>query len=233
MIIGMSFRVHVPIIFVVCVTVMRINLSIIVLLLIGVFPSFSADAKNLGVFGAVYDIAEKDALKEIEEKARKVDGNLIINKSDLAKKIRNYRPEDLEAMKLQPAQKDRTFLVDMTYTLDRDIANGEGNVVYPKGYTFNPLDYVTYPGIIVILDGKNLSQVAWFKGSPYSKDLEAKLLITDGSYAELSKVLKRPVFYANRAMIEVFQITAVPSVVRQNGTMMEVTEIHVREKDDR
>jgi uncharacterized protein YbjQ (UPF0145 family) len=68
---------------------MRINLSIIILLLIGVFLSFSADAKNLGVFGAVYDIAEKDALKEIEEKAREVDANRIINKNDLAKKVRN------------------------------------------------------------------------------------------------------------------------------------------------
>lgn len=102
-----------------------------------------------------------------------------------------------------------------------------------KEMSSTPKGYITYPGIIVIMDGKSLSQVAWFKGSQYSKDLKAKLLITDGSYAELSKTLKRPVFYANRAIIEVFQIKAVPSVVRQNGTMMEVREIHVQRKNDR
>jgi conjugal transfer pilus assembly protein TraW len=232
-IVGVNFIVLVSIIIAVCLTVMRITLNIIALLLTCLFLSAPASAKNLGVFGAVYDIAEKDVLKEIEEKARKVDVNRIITKSDLAKKVRNYSPEDLRAMKLQPARKERTFYLDMTYTLDRDIADEKGNVIYPRGYTFNPLNYITYPGIIVILDGKSLSQVAWFKGSQYSKDLKAKLLITDGSYAELSNVLKRPVFYANRAIVEVFQIKAVPSVVRQNGTMMEVTEIYAREKKDR
>ena len=59
---------------------------------------------------------------------------------------------------MQPARKERTFLVDMTYTLDRDIADEKGNVVYPKGYTFNPLDYITYPGTLVILDGNSPTQ---------------------------------------------------------------------------
>lgn len=195
------------------------------LVLICVTFSGTSMAKDLGVFGAVYDITEKDALKEIEEKARNGDINRIINRGDLARKVKNYTPGDLKNVKLPPARKDRTFLVDMTYTLDRDIADERGNVIYPKGYTFNPLDYVTYPGVIVILDGKSQTQVAWFKRSEYSKDLKTKVLITDGSYEELSNVLKRPVLYASRAIIGVFQIKAMPSVVRQKGALMEVKEI--------
>jgi conjugal transfer pilus assembly protein TraW len=187
--------------------------------------SVTSMAKDLGVFGAVYDITEKDALKEIEEKAREVDINRIMNKGELARKVKNYTPEDSKDVKLPPARRDRTFLVDMTYTLDRDIADERGNVIYPKGYTFNPLDYVTYPGVIVILDGKSPAQVAWFKQSAYSKDLKTKLLVTDGSYAELSRTLKRPVFYVSQVMVGVFQIQAVPSVVRQRGVVMEVKEI--------
>lgn len=121
----------------------------------------------------------------------------------------------------------------MTYTLDRDIADERGNVIYPKGYTFNPLHYVAYPGVIVILDGKSQGQVAWFRGSEYSKDMKTKLLITDGSHAELSNMLKRPVFFVNRAIIGVFQIKAVPSVVRQKETIMEVREIPVEKKSIR
>jgi conjugal transfer pilus assembly protein TraW len=26
-------------------------------------------------------------------------------------------------------------------------------VLYPKGYSFNPLDYVSYPGVLVVIDG--------------------------------------------------------------------------------
>ncbi|OPY77501.1 MAG: hypothetical protein A4E65_02728 [Syntrophorhabdus sp. PtaU1.Bin153] len=195
--------------------------------------SFSATsmAKGLGVFGAVYDVAEKDALKEIEEKAKEVDVNRIINRGELARKVKNYTPGDLKDVNLPPARKDRTFLVDMTYTLDRDIADEKGKVIYPKGYTFNPLDYVTYPGVIVILDGKSPEQVAWFKESAYSKDLKTKLLVTGGSYTELSKTLRRPVFYASRAIVGVFQIQAVPSVVRQRGVVVEVKEIPLKGND--
>ncbi len=193
--------------------------------------SVTSVAKDLGVFGAVYDVAEKDALKEIEEKARGADVNRIINRGELARKVKNYTPGDLKDVKLPLARQERTFFVDMTYTLDRDIADERGNVIYPKGYAFNPLDYVTYPGVIVILDGKSQRQVAWFRGSEYSKDLKTKLLITDGSHAELSKALKRPVFYVSRAMVGVFQIKAVPSVVRQKGTLMEVKEIPLKGND--
>ena len=193
--------------------------------------SVTSMAKDLGVFGAVYDIAEKDALKEIEEKAREVNINRIINRGELARKAKNYAPAELKDVRLPPARQERTFLVDMTYTLDRDIADERGNVIYPKGYAFNPLGYVTYPGIIVILDGKSQRQVAWFRRSEYNKDLKTKLLITDGSYTELSKILKRPVFYVSQVMVGVFQIKAVPSVIRQKDALMEVREIPVKGND--
>jgi conjugal transfer pilus assembly protein TraW len=207
-----------------------ISIALIVLLISFTF-SVTSVAKDLGVFGAVYDIAEKDALKEIEEKAWEVDVNRIVNKGDLARKVRNYTPGDLKTVKLPPAHQDRTFLVDMTYTLDLDVADEGGNVIYPRGYTFNPLDYVTYPGVIVILDGKSRKQVDWFIGSEYSKDLKTKLLITNGSHAELSKALKRPVFHVSQVMVGIFQIKAVPSVVRQKGTLMEVKEILLKGND--
>ena len=190
-------------------------------------------AKELGVFGAVYAIAEKDALKEIEERAARADVKRMVNRDELTKKLKNYTPGDLENVKDLPAtKKERSFFVDMTYTLEADIADEKGNVVYPKGYTFNPLDYVAYPNTIIILNGKSPGQIAWFKKSAYSRDLRTKLIITDGSYADVSKALKRPVFYANLGVVNAFQIKAVPSVVRQKGRLMEVREIVVVEKKD-
>jgi conjugal transfer pilus assembly protein TraW len=193
----------------------------------------SSAAKDLGVFGAVYAIAEKDALMEIEEKAARADLKRMVNRDDFVEKLKHYTPEDLKAVKdLPTAKKERTFLVDMTYTLEEDITDDKGNVVYAKGYAFNPLDYVVYPRTLVILNGMRKEQLSWFMASPYSKDLSVKVLITDGSYAEISKVLKRPVFYASRALIEVFRVRVVPSVVRQKGVLMKVREIAVEVKNN-
>ena len=187
-------------------------------------------AKNLGVFGTVYDISEKDALKEMQEKASKADISKIINKKEVTKRIKNYTPDDIAELKnIEPARKDKTFLVDMTYTLEMDLTDGNGNIIYPRGYTFNPLDYMVYPDTLVILDGKSPKQLAWFKASTLKNDLKVTLLITDGSYSDLSETLKRPVFYANKSIINVFRIEAVPSIVRQKGDMMEVTEVAVSE----
>jgi hypothetical protein len=48
------------------------------------FSSAASHAKNLGVFGAVYAIAEKDALKEIEERAARANLKRMVNKDELA-----------------------------------------------------------------------------------------------------------------------------------------------------
>ena len=90
------------------------------------------------------DLVEKDALKELEEKAKSVDFSSAVDRNALVKRARNFTPEDVNETKaIGPARKDRTFLVDMTYTVERDIKDDKGNIVYPAGYTFDPL--VTWP----------------------------------------------------------------------------------------
>ncbi len=95
---------------------------------------------DLGTVGRVYPIAEKDCLNEIREKAKKLDWEKIRDESiEMAK---NYKPENL--VKLPKATQDKTFLVDMSYTLGNDIPDKDGKIIYHKGYRFNPLEYIDY-----------------------------------------------------------------------------------------
>ena len=187
----------------------------------------TTSAKDLGTVGNVYNIAEKDSLQEMKRIAKDTNINKMFNKDAVLRKLKSYNPTTKELRSLEPAKADRSFLVDMSYTLDQDLTDGKGTVIYPKGFTFNPLDYVKYPKIIVILDGNSPKQVGWFKQSPYFPDPNVSLLLTDGSYGSLSKGLKRPVFYATPEIAGVFQIHKVPSIVRQKGNMMEVIEVAV------
>jgi conjugal transfer pilus assembly protein TraW len=173
--------------------------------------------------GRVYPINEKDCLNEIKEKAKKLDWEKIREKS--IEKAKNYKPENLA--KLPKATQDRTFLVDMSYTLENDIPNGEGGIIYPKGYRFNPLEYIDYPIKLVIIDGSDSDQVAWFQNSSYAKDYRVRLLITDGYHFELREKLKRPVFYAHRLIVERLQLDKLPCIVIQKGVHMEVREIAI------
>lgn len=185
----------------------------------------SAQAKVLGTMGRVYSIAETDALQEIEMSARGVDWQSILGKE----RPEDFRPANL--VRLPRARHTRSFLLDMTYTLDSDIPDGKGGVLYPRGYRFNPLDYVPFNQTLVILDGEDPAQTAWLMASPLAVDPKTIVLLSQGSFSRVGKELGRAVFYADRRIVERFRLAAVPSVVSRKGRLMEVKEIEIPSSD--
>jgi conjugal transfer pilus assembly protein TraW len=179
----------------------------------------AAGAKVLGSVGATYAIAERDALEEIEARARAVDWRSVLGREE----PENYRPP--EAVRLPRARLERVFLVDLSWTLPFDVPDGKGGVLYPRGYSFNPLDYVSFGQTLVILDGGDPDQVDWFRNSGFARKPDVLLLLTEGSFTTVSDQLKRHVYYADRRITERFRLAAVPSVITRQGRLMEVREI--------
>ena len=191
--------------------------------LTAVLIASAAHAGNLGTFGATYGIAERDALAEIEDKAKGIDWRQVIARQS----VEGYDgPQD--RVRLPRATRDKSFPVDMTWTLEMDIPDGGGGVLYPKGYTFNPLDYVAFTRTLVIINGNDPEQVRWFAASEYRGRMDAMLLLTEGEYGRLGRKLEVPLFYADSRLAERLHLAAVPSVVRQEGRAMVVREIDIR-----
>ena len=115
----------------------------------------------------------------------------------------------------------------MAYTLEFDIPNGKGGILYPAGHTFNPLDYMDYPRTLVVFDAADPEQIKWVEMSAFARDINTRLLITDGTYLKTRNRLNRHVYFAMPTIINRFQLQAVPSVIRQKGNKMEVTEIDI------
>jgi conjugal transfer pilus assembly protein TraW len=113
----------------------------------------------------------------------------------------------------------------MTYTAEIDVPDGKGGILYPKGYTFNPLDFITYPKTIIVINGNDKDQVSWFRDSEYSQLMDVTLMITEGAFGVITKKVNRTVFYATTKIINRFQLAAVPSIIKQKGQYMEVTEV--------
>ena len=180
----------------------------------------SANAKDLGTFGRTYPIAEKDALTEIEERARQVNWEKVLDK----RKLENFQGPPDKAT-LPRAQRGQVRQVDMTYTAEIDVPDGKGGILYPKGYTFNPLDFITYPKTIIVINGNDKDQVSWFKDSGYSQQMDVTLMITEGAFGVVTMKVNRTVFYATTKIINRFQLAAVPSIIKQKGQYMEVTEV--------
>ncbi|MCK9293497.1 MAG: hypothetical protein M0P70_00305 [Desulfobulbaceae bacterium] len=193
-----------------------------VILILGLLLASPAYGKNLGAIGMTYPVVEPDLIEEIKagidyEKLAKV----------MEEHRQNYKAKDIHA--LPAAKRDRTFFVDMTYTLNHDIPGEIGEIMYPRGLTWNPLDYVSLPDGLVVINSEDAKQVEWFEMSPYYKNRQIKLLISAGFAAPLIKQLQRPVFYLTKTIADRLQLAAAPCVITQNGKMMMVQEVKIDE----
>lgn len=200
----------------------RIVFAIATVMYLACIPAMG---EELTTTGRTYPILERDALEEVEERARTVDWQRHLK----AIKPTKYRPENLT--KLPKAHKNNKFMVDMTYTLDNDIVNDKGELLYPKGYQVNPLDYIQYKKTLVVIDGEDPDQVQWFQSSPLAGRVDVSLFITQGISVDLARKFKRPVFYATTPLVGRFQLKAVPSVLRVKGREMEVQEYVVQRRN--
>jgi conjugal transfer pilus assembly protein TraW len=191
----------------------------LLLFLIVATPSFAGTLKDLGSTGTVYAIAEPDLLVELQQYAQ-IHGP---STEEQQQKRGHYQPKDMR--KLPQAVRDRTFDVDMTYTLTHDIKDASGNILYPRGYTINPLHYFNFVGGIVVIDGSDPGQVEWFKKSPYFSNRLALLLLSDGYAFELTEKLQRPVYYLTDIIAKRLQLSAVPSIVVKKHDALSVREV--------
>ncbi|EKD37930.1 MAG: hypothetical protein ACD_75C00934G0001 [uncultured bacterium] len=178
-------------------------------------------SRHLGIVGRTFPIVEPDLLAELRESSSQFEQS----REELLAQIKNYQPANLHP--LPRATADRTFLVDMRYILDRDLTDAHGNIIYPKGYSFNPLEYIVLAGGLIVIDGSDPSQVSWFMRSPYSQNQQTKLLLVGGQAADLIEKVQRPAFYLTSDMAERLRLAAAPALIMRKGDKMQVQEFYV------
>jgi conjugal transfer pilus assembly protein TraW len=167
---------------------------------------------DVGTFGALYPIAEPDLLEELRSRAASTDWKKYLNPDRMEENVKKYRPEGTAILPL--AEKSQVRRTRYVYMLDFDVPDNFGHVLYPKGYSFNPISYLhLWLPKIVVIDANDKRQVEWFEKSGMNSDDKVTLLITGGDFYDLAKHLKRPVFYLSELVTEKLDIRAVPSVV--------------------
>ena len=197
---------------------MRSEALILALLLAGgVSMARAGEIVQLEPVGPTSAVIESDLVDELRQRAVSVDlGQLHSAQA-------RYQPANLHV--LPRATKDTTTVVDLTHTLEQDLVDAQGTILYPAGFTFNPLRHVSLTGALVVIDGSDPEQVAWFQGSPYVKNHRALLLLSGGLAAPLRDELARPVAYLTEDIALRLQVRAVPSVVIEQENQLVIREV--------
>ena len=201
------------------------------ILLASTLSLFGANIKFEETNGATYDIVEKDVIelihKHINDNKEDIDKRLEVAEKQLKEKTLSYRPKDL-SIKLFPAREDKIFYPNPEYILDRDIKDANGKVMYPKGFKFNPLHYISLTDKYVFIDYEAKEQVQWLLKNNFHKELSTKIIITNGKVFDAMKQFKREVFYVNDLIINRFELSNTPSVVQQEQDRIRVEQFYLK-----
>lgn len=192
------------------------------------FSETLGEVKDLGREGAVYDIFEKDAMQEIEERLARVDMEAI--RKSLRKSVIN-KLNNINVSGIGKAVKDDVRTFRPVYTLPFDIRDEKGRVIYPKGYTFNPLQLFSFPYIFVFIDGSSKKEIDWFlNNSGLSSRWDIIVMITKGSIFDTWSSLGRYVFAADKHIVNWLQVKRTPSVVYASRDYFVIVEYGIHNK---
>lgn len=197
------------------------------LLLLILIASFEkAMAKDFGKNGASFEIKEEGFLSMIYRKLEKVDIEQEQKKMQELVRKKIEEPDPIEG--IVKAEKNRSFMYDPTYILPDNVYLPDGKLLYFAGTRVNPLDHIELDKKLIFIDGRDKSQIEWFKmqvedGNASEND---KLILVAGRPFDLEKELSREVYFDQHGSLTgKFEIKAFPATVEQNGKVLKVQEV--------
>ena len=199
------------------------------LLLVALAPfvfSTRAGAADYGVFGALFPVEEPSVLETIYARLSEMDANgeLKAMADDMKSKARARINRPLPVDGLARAETYNSFKIDLSITLDRDLADHRGVVFAKAGTRINPLDHSRFNRRLVFIDGDDPDQVRF--AVDLAQQDAAKIVLVSGSPLELTQA-HQALFYFDQGglLSNRFELSVVPSVVSRADPMMLVEEV--------
>ncbi|MET3435990.1 conjugal transfer protein TraW [Sphingomonas sp. 1185] len=166
--------------------------------------------------GRTWPIAEPDALAEIEARVSRQPANIASRFGP------RERWSAMRGASLAPAPQSRVRRVVPFHTLAFDIHGADGRIVYPRGFTFNPLAYVTLAQRLIVVTPRDLD---WALSTAEATDYILLAAGKDADPIALSEKAQRPIFLLEPRVKERLGLTVAPVIVRQVGQALELTEV--------
>ncbi len=191
----------------------------------------SAYALDAGVIGPTYEITEPHLLKFIEQRLRQKEANGELHRLQEEARQRGVdavrHPEPVAG--LSATQAKRSFYYDPTYTLDRNVQDAQGRLMFAAGTRANPLDIVSLSRRLLFFDARDPRQVAQARRLIARYDGRVKPILTGGSYLDLMQAWQLPVYYDQLGLLtRRLGIRQVPALVSQEGKRLRIDELEVK-----
>ncbi len=191
--------------------------------LAALLPCSEAHARDLGIRGQTWKIAETNLLVYLKAKAAEFEesGKLAAWQNDARERARSYVETPNSVTGITNAEVETRRLFDPTIKVRKDILDHQGRLIAKGGTTVNPLDYLALSAALLFIDGNDPAQVDWALGV----EQKNKIILTSGPVASLMREYKRPLYFDQKGLItDRFGITKVPATVTQEGRTLLIRE---------
>jgi conjugal transfer pilus assembly protein TraW len=208
--------------------------KILLLLMLGSFLgmcclSISIFAKDLGVVGTTYPMAETDFVTMAQQKIREKlnNGNMEGWQSQQQEAIRVAadRPVSVEGLGL--TIQARQWFWDPSFVIPYDVRSANGAIVIKAGARFNPLEKNSLKNALVFFNGDDPEQVSWAQKQNQALKGRVLLILVDGSLHEVQSNFPQKHVYFDQGgrLTQKLQITQIPAIVTQVGSQLEINEV--------
>jgi len=187
-----------------------------------------ANAQDLGVIGPVYPIAEPSLLEVILSKLRDADksGHLAKLQRDAQSRAARTVEQPEAVASVKRTRTARTFYYDPSIVVPYAITDAEGRIIVTPGTKVNPLDTVSLSKHLLFFDARDPQQVKRARTLLDQHHGRVKLILTGGSYLDLMRQWKLPVFFDQRGLLTAkLRIEHVPALVYQEGKRLRIDEL--------
>lgn len=190
-------------------------------LLVVLFALSSAgvQAKDYGVLGKTYPIKEQDLIEAMKQRmGEKIASGEIKRKMQEAKSKGQGYVKRPAGSYLPRATAYNAIKIDVRYTLPKDIKDANNNVLFKQGTVVNPLEIYPLQKGFCFINGDDEKQVKFARNRCYPNN---KIVLINGDYEAISQKLKIRIYFDQRGLlIKRFNITTVPTVIRQSGNYL-------------
>lgn len=196
-------------------------------------------AKELGKIGATFPIEEIDMLAWIEARLKQFESNgtLATLQEEMEAQVKQ-RVDTPVPVPIPTTTTPSVFTVDASLKLAKDITvPGTGQVIAKAGMVINPFDSSTWPSseslpqfeyshALAFFDARDKRQVTW--ATELTSEKPIKWILTGGSPNDTASILDSRIYFDQQGhLTQRLHLKSVPSLVRQRGTVWEVTEFDV------
>ena len=205
-----------------------------VLFLAAMLLALPAAAKDLGVRGATWPVAEPDLLEEIEARLQEMQrsGELGRLEQEARERARRRLEEPNPVPGIAPAREQRNRLFDPATVVAQDIRTPDGVLIAAAGTRVNPLERLPLTRDLVFVDGRRAAEIAWALARERETGRPAKIVLLAGRPLDLMRRHRGPFFFdVGGRLAARFGIGLTPSVVEQEGVRLRITEFRLDDVD--